>query len=343
VASANFREVLKKNSRKTYLIMILFILIYLVVGFIIDLVIQSGIYHGMYSIGELFYCLVTFNIIPYATIIFVLIALISIAITLMFHNQIMMVGTEYKEITETSQGSLLEKQIYNSVEEMKISAGLKYMPKVYIINANYMNAFASGFNEKNAMIAITVGLAQKLIRDELQAVLAHELSHIRHGDIKLTIVASVLSNLMLMIIDILFWSVIFSSNGRDEREERNGNQLMLIVMLLKFILPLVTVLLMLFLSRSREYMADSGAVELMRDNSPMARALMKISQDHEHNKSYYNRAYQSVPGEYVRQQAYIFDPLQAGISTGNSIGEIFSTHPSIENRLYELGFEVGRD
>ncbi len=341
--STNYREVLKKNSRKTMFVMGLFILIYLIVGIIIDLVIQSSVYHGMYSLGELFIGLVTFAIIPYATIIFVAVALISIAITLMFHNQIMLVGTEYKEITSDNAASLLEKQIYNTVEEMKIAAGMNYMPKVFIINAGYMNAFASGFNEKNAMIAITAGLAQKLSRDELQAVLAHELSHIRHGDIKLTIVASILSNLMLMIIDILFWSAIFGSNNRNSRNDRDGNQLMLIVMLLKFILPIVTVLLMLFLSRSREYMADSGAVELMRDNTPMARALMKIAKDHEHNRAAYTRAYQSAPGECVRHQAYIFDPVQAGISSGNSIGEMFSTHPTIENRLRELGYEVSGD
>ncbi|MCX5773010.1 MAG: M48 family metalloprotease, partial [Fusobacteria bacterium] len=103
------------------------------------------------------------------------------------------------------------------------------------------------------------------------------------------------------------------------------------------------VLLMLFLSRSREYMADSGAVELMRDNTPMARALLKISKDHEAHQASYSRAYQNVPGEYIRHQAYIFDPLQAGISSGNSVGEIFSTHPSIENRLRKLGYEVKSD
>ncbi|MCX5773016.1 MAG: zinc metalloprotease HtpX, partial [Fusobacteria bacterium] len=242
----NFREVLKKNSRKTVIVLILFVLIYLIVGLIIDIVIQSSIYHGYYSVGTLFVNLVTFNIIPYATIIFCFVAIVSIAITLFFHNRIMMVGTEYKEITSDNQSTMLEKQIYNIVEEMKIAAGMQYMPKIYIINANYMNAFASGFSEKNAMIAITVGLAQKLSRDELQAVLAHELSHIRHGDIKLTIIASVLSNLMLMVIDMLFWSAIFSSNSRDNRDERGGNQLMLIVMILKFVLPLITVLLMLF-------------------------------------------------------------------------------------------------
>lgn len=104
---------------------------------------------------------------------------------------------------------LEEKKLYNVIEEMKVAAGLSFMPKVYIIEADYMNAFASGLSEKSAMVAITRGLMNKLDRAELQAVMAHELSHIRHQDIKLTMMASVLSNIMLIIVDLLFYNLIF--------------------------------------------------------------------------------------------------------------------------------------
>lgn len=92
---------------------------------------------------------------------------------------------------------------------MKVAAGMRFMPKVYIIEANYMNAFASGFSDQSAMVAITRGLMNKLNRQELQAVMAHELSHIRHQDMKLTMMVAILSNLMLMVVDALFYNLMF--------------------------------------------------------------------------------------------------------------------------------------
>src|SRR5438270_7626552 len=97
---------------------------------------------------------------------------------------------------------------------MKVAASIRYMPKVFIIEANYMNAFASGYSEKSSMVAITRGLMNKLTREEMKAVMAHELSHIRHLDIKLTLMASVLSNIILMVLDILYFSVLFGGGRR---------------------------------------------------------------------------------------------------------------------------------
>ncbi len=219
----------------------------------------------------------------------------------------MLLGTQYHEVTANNTRSLEEKQLYNTVEEMKVAAGLNYMPKIYIVEADYMNAFASGFSEKSAMVAITQGLLDKLDRAELQAVMAHELSHMRHMDIKLTLMASVLANLMLILIDILFYGVIFGS-GRRSREREGGGWLIIIIVVLRYVLPLITVLLMLLLSRTREYMADAGAVELMRDNDPLARALLKISGDYQQNQARYANEYQNTRHEEVRREAYIFDP-----------------------------------
>ena len=244
----------------------------------------------------------------------------------------MLLGTNYHEVTSNNARSLEEKQLYNVVEEMKTAAGLRFMPKVYIINADYMNAFASGYSEKSALVAITRGLMQKLNRAELQAVMAHELNHIRHHDIKLTLMASVLSNLMLMAIDMMFYGVIFGGRrGRD-------NRLAMIIIILRFLLPLLTVILMLYLSRTREYMADAGAVELTRDNTPLANALIKIRDDHQQNKTTYANAYLRTPHEDVRREAYIFDPIQAGIEPIKSLANVFSTHPPIKDRLKALGF-----
>ena len=250
----------------------------------------------------------------------------------MWHDKLMLLGTEAKLITANS-ADFNEQQLYNIVEEMKVAAGLSYMPKIYIINADYMNAFASGYSERSAMVAITKGLLKKLDRDELTAVMAHELSHIRHGDIKLTLMASVLSNLILIMIDTLFYQLFFSSNRKGD------SRLFIIVMVLRYTLPFMTMFLMLFLSRSREYMADAGCVELMRDNEPLARALMKIRDDSLQKKDKYTKNYRQTKHENIRREAYIFDPIQAHIKAAASPSDMFSTHPGFTKRLAALGFK----
>lgn len=329
----NWRELLRINTRRTYFVIASFMLIYIAIGLLIDVYLYSG-YYPQATLSQLFFALITFTLTPTATLVTGAIALISLWITFAFHNKLMLLGTEYREITPTNAQSLQETQLYNVIEEMKVAAGLGFMPKVYVIEADYMNAFASGYSEKSAMVAITRGLMEKLDRSELQAVMAHELSHIRHGDIKLTLMASILSNLTLIFIDMLFYSAIF---GRRD-DNRSRNQLLMIIMLIRWILPLITVLLMLYLSRTREYMADAGCVELTRENEPLARALLKIQGDYQHNADVYSQQSQQTVNESVRREAYIFDPTQANIAVSGATSDVFSTHPSVEKRLEALGF-----
>ncbi|EKD69780.1 MAG: heat shock protein HtpX [uncultured bacterium] len=96
--------------------------------------------------------------------------------------------------------------------------------------------------------------------------------------------------------------------------------------------------MLLYLSRTRELMADAGCVELMRSNQPLASALLKINDDHQQNRDRYNAMYQQTPHENVRREAYIFDPSEAGIKSIMSVSDFFSTHPSLETRLKALGF-----
>lgn len=335
VSAADWRRTLKQNSRRTYIVIFLFFVIYGALGLLIDMYLYSGTYRQA-SIPQLFEALVTFKLFPIATIVMLIIAAICLWVSYLLHDKLMLLGTEYHEITPETAQNVQEKQLYNVVEEMKVAAGLKYMPKVYIIDADYMNAFASGYSEKSAMVAITRGLMQKLNRDELQAVMAHELSHIRHEDIKLTLTASLLANMTLIILDVFFYGIMFG--GRDD-EGRSRNALAGIIILLRFLLPIVSLILLLYLSRTRELMADAGSVELMRANEPLASALLKIQNDHVDNKEACNQAYRNTPHENVRREAYIFDPLQAGIESVTSVSDMFSTHPSMEKRLAALGFK----
>lgn len=334
--TADWRRQLQVNNRRTRFVIGMFFLIYFTIGMLVDMYIYSG-HYPQASLSQLFIALVTFQLFPLVTLIMIGVAAISLFITFSFHDKLMLLGTEYREVTPTTAQNVREQQLYNVIEEMKVAAGLAYMPKVYIIDADYMNAFASGYSEQSAMVAITRGLMDKLNRSEMQAVMAHELSHIRHMDIKLTLMASVLANLMVMVLDMFFYSVIFSSRRNSENDNRNT--LASIIMILRYLLPIINVLLLLYLSRTREYMADAGSVELLRDNQPLASALLKIQSDHTDNQGVYSQQYGNTPHENVRREAYIFDPIQAGIEPMSSVADLFSTHPNIVDRLAALGFK----
>lgn len=374
VFATDWRTLLERNQRNTRIVIISFILIYMAIGLLIDTYFNLSIlpkaqnliprdaYAHFYShretysysysfapssiytqsfaswaqIQSVLIQLLSFKILPVATLLMTGIAVLSLMIAHFFHKNVVMMGTEYHEVKPEALGteSIEERQLYNVVEEMKIAAGLKYMPKVYVIEANYMNAFASGLNEKTALVAITRGLLEKLDRDELQAVMAHELSHIRHNDIRLTITVAILSNLMLIAIDLVFRGILYGSN------QNKDNALKLIIIVIRFVLPIITVLLMMYLSRTREFMADSGCVELMRSNEPLARALLKIDADHKNHVEQYRADYKSTPHEAVRQSSYLYDPNYAHIATDFfSLNNLFSTHPPLEQRLKALGIQ----
>lgn len=334
--SVNWRQIIRQNTRRTYFVIFLFFIIYGAIGIIVDLYLNESFYPNA-PLSEIFIALITLQILPIATVIMLAIAGISLIVSFLLHDRLIMLGTNYHEITPQNTRNTTETQLYNVVEEMKIAASLNFMPRVFIIDADYMNAFASGYSEKSAMVAITRGLLQKLNRDELQAVMAHELSHIRHLDIKITLTASLLANLSIIVLDILFRTAIFSNRRKSGGRSRNG--LLAIIMLLRFLLPIISVLLLFYLSRKRELMADAGCVQLMRANEPLASALIKIQDDHKANYQQYQQLYQQTPHENIRKDFYIYDPSEIGIKQLVSINDLFSTHPSLAERLNALGFK----
>ena len=329
---SGWREQIARNKRRTRWVIATFIGLYLMVGLLVDVFLASNTHQA--PLGAVFKALITFQLFPVATFLMAAIAVISLLVTHVLYDRIMLLGTEYSKIDPNNFRNLKEQQLYNVIEEMKIAAGLQFMPRVFIIEANYMNAFASGFSEKSALVAITRGLMEKLARDELQAVMAHELSHIRHLDIKLTLTVTVLSNIMLIVIDVLFYSVLFS-----RRQSKQQSQLAFIIILLRYTLPLITMLLGLFLSRTREFMADAGCVELMRSNEPLARALIKINEDHNANTTQYQQEYGQTAHEQVRRAAYIYDPVSTKMDPVKSFSNAFSTHPNLRERLKAIGYK----
>lgn len=304
----SFDEIIAKNKFKTNLVLATYIAIFILIGLLVDIVRINA-----QSLSGGFINLISFKEFPLVTFIMLFIALCVILFMINNFKKIMLTGSQYKIIDPTKVLSAKERKIYKLLEELIKDSNTTFIPELYIIEAPYMNAFASGWNENNSIIALTTALIENLQEDELKAVIAHELSHIRHCDVRLTLSVGILSNIMLLVANYSIF--LFVTSNRNS----GANTAKIILFILQFILPIITILLQMYLSRSREYMADSGAAYIMNDNRPMIKALQKISQ------SYTKTDYNNIDINPTRNQAYIFNPKEA-----------FSTHPSIENRIKSL-------
>ncbi|TLD95188.1 zinc metalloprotease HtpX [Helicobacter jaachi] len=302
---SHFERIIAQNRLKTYAVLGIYIVIFILIGLLADIIrINAN------SLQEGFSLLLSFNEFPLITFGMALVACGIVAFSIAQFSRIMLSGNEYKRINPSNVLSRTESMLYRNLQDLLKKANLSFEPALYIIEAPYMNAFASGWNASNSLIAITSALIERLNEDEIKAVMAHELSHIRHGDVRLTMCVGILSNIMLLGVNI-FAFYFSSANSQGARAARG------ILLILQFILPLFTLVLSLFISRNREYMADSGAAYLMGDSAPMIRALQKISQDYAQNRY--------VEPNPTRENAYLFD-----------MGEVLSTHPSTQNRIKAL-------
>lgn len=213
----------------------------------------------------------------------------------------------------------------NVVEEMAIASGLP-KPKVYVIDDYAPNAFATGRDPQNGVIAITTGLMNKLDRDELQGVIAHEMAHIRNYDIRFMTTVSLIAGLIPLLADAFLRMQWFGGGRHRDNDDRDSNQLAAVFQIVGFVLailaPIFSMLLELAVSRKREYLADATAAEMTRYPEGLARALKKIAMDPD-PLEVANRA---------TQHMYIVNPLQ--LQGGGS--SLFSTHPATEDRIRAL-------
>ena len=213
-------------------------------------------------------------------------------------------------------------ELYRLVENLCIAAGLP-LPRIYIIDDTATNAFATGRNPKHAAIAFTKGILQKLNKQELEGVAAHELSHVGNRDTLLMSVVSVLVGTIALLSDFFMRSMWYG--GRNDRDSR-GNTIMLVVAIVAAILaPIVATLIQLAVSRRRELLADASGVLLTRYPEGLASALVKISSDKE-------------PLEVANRgtaHLYIANPLK-GQEAKAWLASLFNTHPPIEVRIKAL-------
>jgi len=212
-------------------------------------------------------------------------------------------------------------RIYNIVENLCISRGLP-TPQIYIIEEPSMNAFASGLSPKDAFICFTRGLVDKLNDQELEAVAAHELTHVMNYDIRLMLVAIV----FVGIIQTLAWAFMYTRvRGSGGRKGNDAALLYFVIQIVVFIIAFIfSAIVQASISQKREFLADAGSVELTKTSQPLISALLKISQD----------PHVQAVGNANVAQMFIENPLQA--NEGGFFARLFATHPPISERIKAL-------
>jgi heat shock protein HtpX len=210
-------------------------------------------------------------------------------------------------------------RLYEAVRDIANRADIP-MPRVYYIDQPQPNAFATGRNPDNAVVAVTRGLVELCSRDELRGVLAHEIGHIKHRDILIGSVAAAVATGISFLANMALWSGLFG--GRGGRGGGGGNPI--VVLVIALLAPMAAAVLQLALTRSREYEADRAGAELLGDPEPLASALAKMES-----------VARRVPADVnpAQASAYIVNPL-----TGRrqSFSRLFLTHPPMEDRIARL-------
>jgi len=295
-----FEERIRENKRNTLLLMSLFFIILAILGGFMGYLF-TGVKEGAVS-GALM--LLLFSILWFV------VAYYSGGEMVLRINGAMEVDKSYN------------RRLFNVVEEMSIAAGLP-MPRVFVIRSDMPNAFATGRDPQHSAVAVTTGLLEKLNRDELQGVIAHEMSHIRNYDIRLMMLIAVLVGVIVIVSEVLL-RVIWYAGPSLARSRRGGSAGLILIVIgavIAIVAPIAAYIIQFATSRQREYLADASAAELTRYPEGLASALRKI-------------AYDTSPMRHASkatQHLYIVNPLMRFGATG-----LFATHPPIEERIRRL-------
>ena len=235
-----------------------------------------------------------------------------------FHQRMIDAMVDGHDVTRAD-----EPKLYNLLENLCISRGIP-MPKLKIVEDSALNAFATGLSQKQYAISVTRGLMERLEPPELEAVLAHELTHIRNGDVRLLVVAVVIAGVISFFGELVFRGM-FRTGGYRSSSDRKGGAAVAILIALAIIMVawLLSIVIRFSLSRTREYLADAGAVELTKNPDGMITALRKIE----------------GRGELQRATASVMEMCVDNPHSG--FVDLFSTHPSISNRVEALVKSAG--
>jgi len=287
----------EKNVRKTWFLITFFLILIIGLGWLFSYILGSPI------------------ILIGAAIFSILMSFTSY----WYSDKIVLSMTGAKLIKKSDNPTL-----YRTVENLCITTGLPF-PKVYIINESQPNAFATGRNDKHAVVAITQGLLDKLEKAELEGVIAHELSHIKNKDMLLQTMVVVLVGIIAMASHI-FLRISFYGGGRKRNSKGNAGAIMLVLGIVAAVLaPVAANLIKLAVSRKREFLADASGALITRYPEGLARALEKIARDPSPMKKANN----------ATAHLYIANPFR-GKQAKSWFTKLYSTHPPVEERLKAL-------
>lgn len=289
---------ISSNKRRTVVLLIVFFMLLAAIGAAI----------GYLWLGDM-----TFGVV-----IAVIIGAIY-AMSMIFQStNVVMSMNHAREVTEQEAP-----QLYHIVEDMAMVAQIP-MPRVFIIEDQSLNAFATGSSPENAAVAATTGLLAVMNREELEGVIGHEVSHIRNYDIRISTIAVALASAITLLSSLGSRMVWFGGGRRrsDDRDNGTGLLVFLFSILSLILAPLAATLLQLAISRKREYLADASSVELTRNPQGMINALQKLQQS----------APMQQPVDAASAALYINDPIKKE----ERLTSLFSTHPSISDRIERL-------
>jgi heat shock protein HtpX len=298
----DFRKQISANKRDSWILMIIIVLLLLALGFAIGMAVYADYAGGFGFLG-----------------LFGVIAIVWSLIGYYGGAGMALAVSGAKEVTHEQ-----EPQLWNVVEEMSVAGGLP-MPKVYVMESDAANAFATGRDPQHAAVAVTRGLLDRLNREELQGVVAHEMSHVRNYDIRFATLIGIMVGLIALAADFfLRWGFFFGGGRRGGNRDSGGAGaiIFIIAIVLAILAPFFAYMVQFAISRKREYLADASGVELTRSPTGLADALEKIAAD-------------PVPLKTAnRATAHLFISSPLHKDSGRS--RLFDTHPPIQERIARL-------
>ncbi len=292
----SFHDEIRKNKLKSFLLFSIILVVLIAIGYLIAQITDPSY----------FFIIMIFSII------------FSIGYTLFSYYQSDKIALA--SVNAKPASAVHHRQLIASVENMSLASGLP-MPRVYVMQGSQINAFASGRDPKHAVICVTEGTLAKLSKQELEGVIAHEMSHIANYDIRFMTFTAVAIGMIAIISEIFLRSLWFSSGNNDNKK---GNAILLIVgIILAILAPLLANLVSLAISRKREFAADASGAKFTRHPAGLAAALKKIKQDHASPDDKHRFPKAVAP-------LFISDPFKKKFTS------IFSSHPNIDDRISKL-------
>jgi heat shock protein HtpX len=307
---------IRKNNTNSVLILLMFPVVFFGLTWLFFLLTASGVHRYVAPGQEQFNMIAIVNSNFLRTVPWIAIGVaVWFAVAWFSHTALINNATGSRPLERKEN-----KRIYNLVENLCISAGMK-MPKVNIIEDDSLNAFASGINPDTYTVSLSRGIINKLDDKELEAVIAHELTHIRNRDVRLLIISVIFVGIFAFISETIFTSMRYGSISRGKKD--NGGIAVIIALLLAVVGFIIASLFRFALSRKREYLADAGSAELTRNPLALASALRKISVD---------PTIEAVKRNDVAQM-FIENPQKEIKNSSVSFTSLFATHPPIEERI----------